>query len=261
MIMKKSVKQKLRSGVPVTMCFLCSRDANLAELMALCGVDIVVLDNEHYTFSEEDISSILRALSSYDTACMLRTACFEPTYLSRLMELGINGIMAQQVKTVAQAKELVRSVKYWPEGNRGIGMSRAVSFGCPQGQDRQTYMKEANDNVILMAVVEDEQGAKNAGEIARIDGIDSVNVGAMDLSLSMGFGSQMTPEVAVVINAAKKDILESGSITADFVTSPEQIPELVKNGSKLMLLGTEHAILINQLCPITQALCEALKNQ
>ncbi len=256
MKIKTAVKQKFRSGQPVTMAFLCSKDANLAELMALCGVDIVILDNEHFTFSEADISGILRALSPYETACMLRTTSTDAGFLSRLMELGINGIMAQQVKSAEHVRKIIDAVKYYPEGSRGFGMSRALSFGA-EPLDPAAYMKAANDNFLLIPVVEDEEGASHAAEIAAIPGVDSVNVGAMDLSLSMGYGSKRTPEVMAVVQATQKAIKEAGSICADFVTAPEQVPELIKNGSKLLLLGTEQSMIVNFLQPILRALKDA----
>ena len=46
-------------------------EPTIAELMALCGVDIIVLDNEHYPFNDSELVNIIRAAQAGGTECLV----------------------------------------------------------------------------------------------------------------------------------------------------------------------------------------------
>jgi 4-hydroxy-2-oxoheptanedioate aldolase len=74
---------------------------------------------------------------------------------------------------------------YPPRGNRGFGPGRGTRWGRVSGAD---YLKQANDEVVLLALVEDPEGVENIESIAA-GGLDGLWVGVGDLALGYGVGA------------------------------------------------------------------------
>lgn len=240
-------KQKLIKGEPVLMAFLTINDISTAEVIALSGIDIIAIDNEHYGFDERDIINIAHAVKSRGGTCLLRTAQKDVKTLSHYMDLGIDGFLAMMTSTVEEAKAVVAATKYHPLGKRGIsGMCKGFNYGFIGDMNVGEYMEYLNRNTIIIITLESEEGAENAGAIAKLDGIDCVSVGAGDLSLSMGYKADKNhPEVVKIVEKAEKEIAEAGMITTVAASTPDEVEEVIKKGGKLLMIGTDLAVIRN----------------
>ena len=90
-----------------------------AEIMAVNGIDLIVIDWEHYQHNSETMVNIVRAADAYGTACLVRVADVRPAVIGRLMGYGRKaGIMLADAQDAQQIKELVDAVKYYPVGHR-----------------------------------------------------------------------------------------------------------------------------------------------
>lgn len=58
----KKLKEKLKAGQVVTSIMLRFPDPSLAEMLAIQGVELVVIDNEHYAFDAQNMQNIIRAV-------------------------------------------------------------------------------------------------------------------------------------------------------------------------------------------------------
>lgn len=102
------------------------------------------------------------------------------------------GISVPYVNTAEEAREAVKRVKYPPLGVRGIaGSPRACGYGMNRGH----YLQRANDENLVMIAIETPEGIKNLPEIMKIEDLDGIFIGPMDLSTSMGMMGQFDREV------------------------------------------------------------------
>lgn len=53
------------------------------------------------------------------------------------------------------------------------------------------YVKNANNEILKMMLIEQKAGYDNIEEIAQIKGVDIIALGSGDLSLDMGFSGDM----------------------------------------------------------------------
>ena len=90
------------------------------EIMALAGVDLVIIDNEHYPFDEETMIDLVRAADVRGMACAVRVPNAEPTRIAQIMDYGVDGILVPSVDSYEEAMQLVNAVKYAPVGERGF---------------------------------------------------------------------------------------------------------------------------------------------
>jgi 4-hydroxy-2-oxoheptanedioate aldolase len=115
---------------------------------------------------------------------------------SRALDFGAEGIVAPMINTVEDARAFVSATKYPPIGERSWGPHRAMTLaGVP---DMKTYLREANDLVVTIAMIETRTALANLDAIASISGIDVLFVGPSDLSIALTDGSEVEPHSAAV---------------------------------------------------------------
>ena len=110
----------------------------------------------------------------------------------------------------------MQSAKYPPVGRRGAAFG--VAHDDYRGGDANTKMRQADDEVLLIAQIETERGVENVEAIAAVDGIDVLWIGQNDLTNFLGIpGQSMHPKyleaVGRVLDAAKVHGKAAGFMT------------------------------------------------
>ena len=110
------------------------------------------------------------------------------------------------------AKIVVDAVKYPPLGSRGFfSANRNNLYGT--GMPAAEYLEHANQETLVVIMVETPTGIQNAEAIARVEGVDVVFVGAGDLSVLMGHPGEMThPDVVKAIESAIEGVHRAGKV-------------------------------------------------
>jgi len=151
-----------------------------AEVMAHQGFDSLVIDMQHGVVDDGAAVTMLQAISTTPVIPLVRAAWNEPAHLMKMLDAGVYGVICPMVNTRAEAEALVRSCKYPPAGIRSFGPTRASIYG---GED---YAGRANDELLVVPMIETVEALENLDEIVTTPGVDAVYVGPADLSLSMG---------------------------------------------------------------------------
>ena len=121
--------------------------------------------------------------------------------------MGAEGLMLPMVGSAAEARHILNSMKYTPEGGRGVALQVAHDRYRP-GAVADKFAA-ANRRSTLFCQIETAEGVKNADAIAALPGVDCLWVGHFDLSVSLGvpgeFGSKkFTDAIARVAAAARQ---------------------------------------------------------
>ena len=118
-IVRNSLKERLARGeVASSMTVRLSRSVEIAQVAATAGFDSLYIDLEHSSLSLETTSQICCAALTCGIAPLVRVAQVE--LIQRVLDGGALGIIAPDVRTAAQAREVVRAAKYPPQGERGF---------------------------------------------------------------------------------------------------------------------------------------------
>ena len=142
---------------------------------------------EHTGWSIETIRMLIATTQS-KALPMVRVPATQYHLLSRPLDVGAMGLMIPMVEDEAQARTIVRSAKYPPEGGRGaaFGVAHDNYIAAPVTE----VMASSNKEGFLIAQIETLSGIENCEAIAAVEGIDCLWVGHFDLSLSMGIPAQ-----------------------------------------------------------------------
>lgn len=80
---------------------------------------------EHSGLDFGAVADLLAWFKSTTVAPIVRVPAVEYHFIARVMDAGAMGVMAPNVRTPAQALEVVAAMRYAPEGFRGLGLGTA----------------------------------------------------------------------------------------------------------------------------------------
>ncbi len=176
---------------------------SIAEIMAKTGFDWLVLDMEHSVLELSEIQMMIQVLDGQQCPAIVRLTSNHPDQIKRVMDAGATGIMVPMIKSATDAYAAVSAVYYPPEGNRGVGLARAQSYGS----SFQEYRQWLQDNAVVIAMIEHIEAVQNIDAIFSIPNIDAYIIGPYDLSGSMGRPGELDhPDVQAAIH----QILQAG---------------------------------------------------
>lgn len=172
-----------------------------AEIMANCGFDSISIDTQHGINDYLTSVDMLRAINQNKIPSLIRVPWLDPTHIMKTLDAGVSGIICPMINTKKGAQELVKHAYYPPLGERSFGPARAKFV---YGND---YVKNANNSLLVFAMIETRQALENLDDILSVEGIDGVYIGPTDLSFSLGLTPQFDSEEKIVLQAIGKIIL------------------------------------------------------
>lgn len=177
-------KDALASGRRLSGAWSTLGSVEVTVLMARAGLDFVLIDLEHGMGGIDGLTRQVQALLSLDTAVMVRLPDHENGSIKRILDAGANALLVPQVDTAAQAKSVIASAMFAPDGQRGVAVGAIAA--ADNGYAPDTYFKNANDALTILTQVESPQAVENVLDVLAIPHLDGIFVGPNDLSATMG---------------------------------------------------------------------------
>ena len=217
---------------------------SVTEMVVALGLDWVVVDAEHGHLDWKEIVEHLRAAVRSNTVVLVRVADLDRGLIKRALDIGADGVVVPWVETEEQLVRAVSFARYPPEGCRGIGAERATGWG----ECLVEHTAEANDNVLVVPIIET---ARTVGEVAKMCGVDGVDIfffGPADFSATAGFRGQWEgPGVARQILELKDTIRRAGKHCGVVATGNANLIERFDQGFRMMALGLDVGLLRRSL--------------
>ena len=177
------VKQAIRQGRPPIGTWLSLGSVLAAERMAAAGFDWLTIDLEHAPTNWETAGVMAAVVSAQGAAPLVRVPSSSDENIKRALDLGAWGVVAPMVTSAEQARAVVASCKYPPDGVRSLAGGRN-DLGW--GTDAATYFARANDELFVCVQIEHTRALEALDEILAVPGIDCAFVGPQDLTASLG---------------------------------------------------------------------------
>ena len=240
----QKLRQKLNQNEPIYGLWVTLESASITEMAVALGLDWVVIDAEHGHLDWKDINSHIRAALRSDTVVLVRIAERSTILSKRALDIGADGIMIPWMEKVEEVEEAVRDCRYPPEGRRGIGGERATAWG----QCLSEHAAEANENVLIVPLIESIAAIPNVATMCEVDGIDLFFFGPADFSSTAGFRGQWEgPGVAEQILGLKDTINAAGKYCGVVSTSNQNLTDRLDQGFRMLALGTDSGLLLRSL--------------
>ncbi|MCS7314585.1 MAG: aldolase/citrate lyase family protein [Bryobacterales bacterium] len=199
------VRRTLREGRPVVGITVTTPSIEIAARAAALGFDFLWIEMEHAPITLESLRAMVLACRGLPAVPFARVPVNELWTAKRVLDMGVHGVIFPFTSTPELARQAVAACRYPPHGRRGCGPSLAM-LSWPE-PDR--YHDSADENIMVVAVIEERQAIQNIEAIAAVEGIDVLFIGTADLSFSLGLrGRQDDPlhadAVASVLDAARR---------------------------------------------------------
>lgn len=214
----------------------------VAEIFARAGFDWVCVDLEHGAIDLETMANIFRTLDGFDCVPVARLPLNDPVWIHRTLDAGARGLIIPMVKTAAEAEAAIYEAKYPPRGARGYGYSRANMHGM----DFAEYIANANEEIAMVMQIEHKDAIANLDGILKVQGVDGLFIGPLDLSGSMGITGQLDhPQMVAALDRYRSACKESAISAGMHIVrpNPENIGKAIKQGYTLIALGLDNVFL------------------
>ncbi|MGH2461572.1 MAG: HpcH/HpaI aldolase family protein [Chloroflexota bacterium] len=221
------IKRRLREGK--TVCVVSGHhNSDMVDFLGQFGLDGVWIECEHGPVTWEQVGDLSRACDLWNMASIVRVSSNEPWLITRTLDRGASGIVVPHVSTKAEAAKVVESAKFGPIGLRGMYGSRR-SYGVSD------YFQKANEETLVVVLIEEREAVDNLAEILSVDHIDVFFVAPSDLAQTMGYTGQPNhPEVRAVIDRAIRQIAAAGR-TAGALVSDDNVDHYQEIGARFFL--------------------------
>ncbi len=216
----------------------------VAETLGREGFPAVTIEGQHGLWDAGAMLTGIAAVRQGGAAPVVRVPIGDFALVSRVLDFGAEGIIAPMINTAADARAFAASAKYPPVGERSWGPHRATTLaGLP---DQSVYLREANDHVVTLAMIETRTALGNLDAIIDTPGIDGLFLGPSDLSIALSDGKTLDPlsqdverELDRIVAATQR----AGKIAGAYSHTPERAVALGKRGVRFLAVMSDLALL------------------
>lgn len=216
----------------------------VTELIGYTGVyDYVEFASEYAPYDLYDFDNLARAAELVGISSMIKVDQEPRTYIAeRALAAGIQNFLFASIRTARDAEEAVRAVRAEPKGFSGIRMDRRIGYvGCTASA--VDVVKMCEDAVVAL-MIEKKSAVENLEEILSVEGIDMIQFGPADYSLSIGLpGEKNHPKVKEAELKTIKTALKMDVAPRAEIKSPEEAKRYIELGVRDFSLNTDVRIL------------------
>jgi 4-hydroxy-2-oxoheptanedioate aldolase len=204
--------RQLMATRPITTVYNAFNSPALVEFIASLGFDSIIIDCEHSSATFETVEHMVRAARASGIGAIIRPERLERALITRYLESRPAGLMLPLVHDADMARRFVEIVRYAAPGRKDL---------------------------LLIAMLESQEGLANLEEIAAVDGIDVLFFARVDLSKSMGIpNGKLDPRVRDAIDLAVDRTVKAGKVAGaagDF----DNAEAALRRGVRLLFIGTK----------------------
>jgi 4-hydroxy-2-oxoheptanedioate aldolase len=149
-----------------------------AEVVSASGCEWLCIDQQHGLIGDDAMWAMVQAAAIRRTPVLVRVPWNEPAPIMRALDAGADGVIVPMVNTAEEAEGAVAAAKYPPAGQRSFGPLR------PTMAQPEFSPSAANEQTVVLVMVETVQAFQNLDSILEVTGLDGVLVGPFDLTIS-----------------------------------------------------------------------------
>ena len=236
-----TVKTKLAEGRQVVGGTVSSADVDIYCAMASAGFDFLWIEMQHSPLTYAQVATMIRACPG-PAIPFIRVPDATEGDIQKAVDIGALGVIVPMVDTVEKIEDAITFAMYPPLGKRSQGGGQ---YGALWGRN---YRQQANDNIMIVAMIENPQGVEIVDEIAGLEHVDAVFAASTDLSSFSGL-RQGDPAYEALVTRIKDATLAAGKYLAGplawkdtregytfFQGAPESA--LIRSGAQQSLRGS-----------------------
>ncbi|QLH14177.1 aldolase [Paracoccus pantotrophus] len=222
------------------------RGVEIVAIARTAGFDCLFIDLEHNGFSLETVTQICLAANMAGVTPLVRVAALDEQQIAQAFDCGAMGVIVPQIETAGDARRAVDAAKFPPLGARSIMPCLPHLLFRPA--PAVPAMRAVNDATLVIAMIESRKALDAVEEIAAVEGVDMLLVGANDLSNALDLPGQLDH---LDVRAAFQRVAEACHANGIFFgvggmgQTPELAKEMIALGARYATAGADITFMIN----------------
>jgi 4-hydroxy-2-oxoheptanedioate aldolase len=240
----KNLKQIVKNGQIGLSTWILSGSPTITEMTGQAGFDFVILDTQHSNLNPygPEFENCIRAAYAADITPFGRPVWNDPGQILRILDAGAKGIIVPQINTKQDAEQMVKAARYAPQGRR----SYCPNTWAARHEKSSHFWRTANEDIIVMPLIEEKEGFDNLEEIITVEGVDGIYFGPVDLSIAIGLqGNCEDPIIWDKLEKVVELCKEHNKIAANLAWNMESLQRSLDMGVQFISFSTDISILSN----------------
>jgi len=243
------IRRLLHEGRTVTGMLLFTGSPMVVEMMAVGGIDFVIIDMEHSALDLDRAAHLIRAADAAGITPFVRVPEVDPPLVKKLLNLGAAGIVLPHANR-ANCAALLAAMRYAPEGDRGA-CQIVRSAGYVRG-DWNAHAERANREVMAIPLLEEQETIADFESLAAMPGLEAYFVGPTDLSISLGVPGATfdDPSMSAALEKVVATARRHGKYVMTLIGNNLDVDygkRIVKRGVQIIVLGTDGDLFVNAI--------------
>ena len=240
---RNRLRELLNEGKPTLGTHVITPWPGIVEVIGRSGTfDYIEYVGEYSPFSLEQLDNFGRTIELFpNMSSMMKVEEQARGFIAtRAIDAGIQNVLFADCRSAEAVRECIRLVRpETPEagGTHGCSMRRNVGYELEVGSEAWT---KAMNDVVIAIMIEKKGALENLEEILSVKGVDMVQFGPGDYSITIGKpGQRQDPEV----QKAERDMIElalkRGVAPRVEIASFEQAKPYLEMGVRHFCIGTD----------------------
>jgi 4-hydroxy-2-oxoheptanedioate aldolase len=242
----KDIRKALKNGeVVIGVCCDIS-DPSAVEILGETGWDYVIINCEGGTCSPfgAELENMIRAAYLADITPVVKVPENTFAMIASAVKMGAKIVEVPRINTRKDAIAALQAAKYPPQGSRmtcwGIPATRYGAIPWAE------HVKQANEEVSIFAVLEEQEAMDNMAEILTVEGLDIVSIGWLDLALRLGGVGD--PKAEEMVKQYRQKLLDltrdKGIAVIQGVHDAASVKEAIAMGARALLFGQDDTAML-----------------
>ncbi len=244
---KNSLRELLRLRKPSLGTRLEGQWPTMVEVIGHTGMfDYVEIMAEYAPYSLFSLDNVGRAIDLFDNMSgMIKIEQESRAHLAvRGISSGIQNVLFSDIRSVAEAEECIKAVRAETPltgGMHGARHGRDVGVHIEAGSP--AFVQALEDSVIAL-MIEKKGAIENLESILAVKGVDMVQFGPADYSMSIG-KAKNGPEAKEAHLYMIKTAIQMGVMPRAEINSPQDAEEYLNLGVRHFCMGTDVTTIYN----------------
>lgn len=214
----------------------------IGEILANAEYDWIAVDMEHSDIGIAEFTQVCRGIRGRGPITLARVRENDTLAIRQVLDMGAHGVIVPLVNSAAGARKAAAAAKYPPAGVRGFALHRNNEYGAAFDE----YVRHANDDVLVIVMIESQEAVKNIEDIVAVDGVDGIFIGPYDLSGSFGGPGKLDDQgMKSALDRCLEACESAGKVAGLHVVSgtADDIRTAVDSGFKFIAVGMDTVFL------------------
>jgi 2-keto-3-deoxy-L-rhamnonate aldolase RhmA len=244
---KNTLRELLRAGKPSLGTRLEGQWPTMVEVIGHTGMfDYVEIVAEYAPYSLFSLDNIGRAIELFDKMTgMIKIEQESRSHLAvRAINSGIQNLLFSDIRSVEEAVECIKAVRAETPSTGGLhGARHGRDVGVHLEAGSPAFVQALEDSVVAL-MIEKKGAIDNLESILALKGVDMVQFGPGDYSMSIG-KAKNGPEVTEAHHYMIKTALKMGVAPRVELNNPQDAEAYLNMGVKHFCLGTDVTTIFN----------------